>query len=157
MVFGGTSEERVQINEIVRSGAVSRTITSTPTPVHISRTSGADLRRQLADAAALAERAMGRPKLPTPYQPFCDLRMHFPATAQPEAYHRELRLDEAVATTTYVVDGVEFRREVFASYQDQVLVVRLTTSQPKRLTFDVAIDSPQEGTHVETTEATDCS
>ena len=43
-----------------------------------------------------------------------------------------------------VVDGVEFRREVFASYQDQVLVVRLTTSQPKRLTFDVAIDSPQE-------------
>jgi len=53
-----------------------------------------------------------------------------------------------------VVDGIELRREVFASYPDQVLVVRLTASQPKRLTLDVGIDSPQQGTHVET-EGTD--
>ncbi len=151
MVFGGTSEERVQINESTLWGGVPHDYINPEAGSYL-----ADLRQLIfagkpADAAALAERAMGRPKLLMPYQPFCDLRMNFQATAQPEAYHRELRLDEAVATTTYVVDGVEFRREVFASYQDQVLVVRLTTSQPKRLTFDVAIDSPQEGTHVETT------
>ena len=93
---------------------------------------------------------MGRPKLLMPYQPFCDLRLRFPAPAPPEAYRRELRLDDAIATTTYVVDGVELRREVFASFPDQVLVVRLTASQPKRLTFDVWIDSPQQGTHVDT-------
>jgi alpha-L-fucosidase 2 len=150
MVFGGTSEERVQINESTLWGGRPHEYTNPEAGSHLAELRQLIFAGRSGEAAALAERVMGRPKLLMPYQPFCDLRLRFPSPSQPEAYRRELRLDDAVATTTYVVDGIELRREVFASYPDQVLVVRLTASQPKRLTFDIGIDSPQQGTHVET-------
>ena len=154
MVFGGTSEERVQINESTLWGGRPHEYTNPEAGSHLAELRQLIFAGRSGEAAALAEQVMGRPKLLMPYQPFCDLRLRFPSPSRPEAYRRELRLDDAVATTTYVVDGIELRREVFASYPDQVLVVRLTASQPKRLTFDVGIDSPQQGTHVET-EGTD--
>ena len=40
---------------------------------------------------------MGDPKLLTPYQPFCDLRLHFPDHRAATEYHRELRLNDAIA------------------------------------------------------------
>src|SRR5581483_11276255 len=60
-----------------------------------------------------------------------------------------LRLDDAIAATTYKIGNVSYKREVFVSYPDQVLVVRITSSQPGQLTFTVGMDSPQVGTNVE--------
>lgn len=44
-------------------------------------------------------------------------------------YYRDLDLERAVATTRYKVDGVTFQREVFASFPDKVVVVRLTADR----------------------------
>ncbi|HEX2584004.1 MAG TPA: glycoside hydrolase family 95 protein, partial [Steroidobacteraceae bacterium] len=84
-----------------------------------------------------------------PYQPFCDLRMHFAGEDSATDYSRVLTLDDATVVTTYSVDGVQFKREAFISYPDQVLVIRLTASKPGQLNFDVALDSPQAGVQVE--------
>lgn len=150
MVFGGTSEERLQINEATLWGGGPHDYTNPGAASHLEEIRHLIFAGKSAEAAALAERVMGRPKLLMPYQPFCDLRLHFAAPAQPEAYRRELRLDDAIATTSYVADGVEFSREVFASHPDQVLVVRLTASRKEQLTFTMGIDSPQQGVRVET-------
>ena len=152
MVFGGTSEERLQINEATLWGGGPRDYTNPEAASHLQEIRQLIFAGKSTEAATLAERVMGRPKLLMPYQPFCDLRLHLPPQAQPEAYRRDLRLDAAIATTAYVVNGTEFRREVFASYPDQVLVIRLTASRPSQLTFAIGIDSPQPGVHVETTE-----
>jgi alpha-L-fucosidase 2 len=149
MVFGGTSDERLQINESTLWGGRPHDDTNPEARSHLDGIRQLIFAGRPGDAAALAERVMGRPKLLMPYQPFCDLRLHFPAQAQPEAYRRQLRLDEAVAETTYAVDGTELRREVFASYPDQVLVVRLTASRPGQLTFGLSLDSPQQGARVD--------
>jgi len=50
-------------------------------------------------------------------------------------YRHELDLDTAVATTTYAQGGVRFKREVFSSPVDQVLVVRMTADSPGRISF----------------------
>ena len=92
---------------------------------------------------------MGRPKLLMPYQPFCDVRLDFPGHDQATSYSRQLRLDDAMVDTSYTIGPTTFRREVFASYPDQVLVVRLTASRAGQLSFSVAMDSPQPGTRVE--------
>ena len=92
---------------------------------------------------------MGKPKLLMPYQPFCDVRLHFPGHGQATEYRRELHLDNAIAETAYKIGSASFRREVFVSYPDQVLVVRITASQPGQITLSVGMDSPQAGTHVE--------
>ena len=45
-------------------------------------------------------------------------------------YCRSLKLNNGVATTTYTADGVNFKRECFASYPDRVLVMRITADKP---------------------------
>ena len=52
-----------------------------------------------------------------------------------------LDITDAVATTTYTQNGVEYRREIFASAPDQVIVIRLTASKKGTLTFDLETKS----------------
>ena len=95
---------------------------------------------------------MGNPKLLMPYQPFCDLRLHFSGDRQAVEYHRDLNLENAIADTAYKIGEVSFLRESFVSFPDQVLVIRLTASQPGQLTLSVGMDSPQAGTTVTSSE-----
>jgi alpha-L-fucosidase 2 len=106
---------------------------------------------QADEAEKLSEMLMGRPKLLMPYQPFCDLRLHFPGHDRATEYHRELHLDDAIAEIAYRVGPTGFRRDIFISYPDQVLVIRITADQPGQVTFDLGLDSPQAGTRFEST------
>lgn len=100
-----------------------------------------EVRRLLAegrprDALHLADAAMmGRPKRIQPYQHLGDLIIDFQnlREARPEAYHRELNLDTAIARVQFTVDGVTYTREAFASNVDQVIVVRLWADRPGML------------------------
>ncbi|RYG00560.1 MAG: glycoside hydrolase family 95 protein, partial [Chitinophagaceae bacterium] len=57
-------------------------------------------------------------------------------------YKRELNLEQAVATTNFMVDGTDYKREFFTSAPDQVLVIRLSSSKKNALSFDVSGNSP---------------
>ena len=151
MVFGGTADERLQINESTLWGGGPHDYTNPEAYSHLDEVRKLIFAGKVDEAEKLSENLMGKPKLLMPYQPFCDLRLHFPGHDQAADYHRELYLDEAFAETDYKIGDAHFRREMFVSYPDQVLVVRITASQPGQLTFSVGMDSPQAGTHVEST------
>jgi len=151
MVFGGTQDERIQINESTLWGGDPHDYTNPDAYSHLDEVRKLIFAGKVDEAEKLAEGMMGKPKLLMPYQPFCDLRLRFAGHEQTTEYHRELRLDDAIAETTYKVGDVSFKREVFVSYPDQVLVVRITSGQPGHLTFTIGMDSPQAGTQVETT------
>lgn len=87
---------------------------------------------------------LGNPVGELMYQTVGNLRLTFPDTGEVSFYRRELDLDTAVATTTYARNGVAYRREVFASHADQVIVVRLTAGTPGVLSLTAAFDSPQQ-------------
>ncbi|MFO1488339.1 MAG: glycoside hydrolase family 95 protein [Verrucomicrobiota bacterium] len=143
MVFGGIGSERIQFNEdtlwkgrphdYVRAGAGEQL---------------AEIRRLVfegnaGEAGKLAkEKAISDPVRQMPYQPFGDLRLTFPGHDSATGYRRELNLDDAIATTTYRIGKVEFKREAFASYPDRVIVVRLTASKPGQINFTLRMDSP---------------
>ena len=137
MVFGGTASDRINLNE--------QTIW-TGGPYDPSRTGGPEalpeIRRLVfagkeCDAEALFNKTMmGKPVDQMKYQPLGDLLLEFPKDHQnPTAYHRDLDLTTGVATVTYQVGGVEFRREVFASAPDQVVVVRISASKSGAITL----------------------
>jgi alpha-L-fucosidase 2 len=149
MVFGGTEHERLQINESTLWGGAPHDYINPDAYSHLDEVRKLIFAGRVDDAEKLLEKMMGNPKLLLPYQPFCDMRLYFPGHAQATQYHRELNLDDAVAETTYTIGNTNFRREVFVSYPDQVLVVRITASQPGQLAFRVGMDSPQAGTQVE--------
>ncbi|MCK4872161.1 MAG: glycoside hydrolase family 95 protein [Phycisphaerales bacterium] len=66
------------------------------------------------------------------------------ADSAPDGYRRELDLDAAIATTRYVIDGVTFTREVFASPVHDVLVVCVSASRPGKVSLDLALDRPAD-------------
>ena len=57
-------------------------------------------------------------------------------------YERELNLNNAVATVKYSSNGVDYTRETFVSYPDQLLVIRWRSSKAGALNFHVAFDNP---------------
>ncbi|ALJ04507.1 hypothetical protein APS56_04845 [Pseudalgibacter alginicilyticus] len=70
------------------------------------------------------------------YKPLADLYLHFGSTESiPYDYRRDLDIENAVASVTYKIDDVTYRREVIASYPDQAIVVRLTASKPGKISF----------------------
>ncbi len=56
-------------------------------------------------------------------------------------YVRRLNLNNAVATTFYTINGVEFTREYFVSQPDKVMVIRLKASRKQKLSFALRFNS----------------
>ncbi len=59
-----------------------------------------------------------------------------------KGYRREVDLNTALGSVRYETDGVEFRRELLASYPDNVFAVRLTASRPGRISFRLQATHP---------------
>ena len=155
MDFGGVEDERYQINESTLWGGAPHDYDNPDAAQHLDEVRSLIFAGKVAEAEKLADTMMGKPKLLMPYQPFCDLRLHFAGfagQAGPTAYLRGLDLTTATSDTEYTLGTVRFQRESFVSFPDQVLVVHMTASAPGQLTFSVAIDSPQPGTHVSSGE-----
>ncbi len=148
MVFGGTTRERLQLNEdTLWSGGPYD-------PVNPDARAALPEVRRLIDAGAFAEaqtlanaRLMGLPKTQMAYQPVGDLLLDLPGAAgEASAYWRELDLDAAIATTSFTLGETRFRREVFASPGERVIAVHMTGDRP----FDllVGLTSPQPGARI---------
>ena len=86
------------------------------------------------------------------YLPFGDLFLHFnhKNTSQ---YKRELDIRDAIASTSYSADGVEYYRSYFASQPNQSVVVRLTANKMGKISFDAELSSPHKNTSVQRIDA----
>jgi alpha-L-fucosidase 2 len=133
MVFGGTEDERLQINESSLWGGGPHDYVAPDSNAHLDEIRSLIFAGKVAEAERLAASMMGQPRMLMPYQPFCDMRLHFPGHGQATEYSRDLDLNDATAETTYKVGSATFRREAFISFPDQVLVVRITASQAGQL------------------------
>jgi alpha-L-fucosidase 2 len=138
MVFGGAGTETLQLNEdtLWTGGPYDPT-----NP--LAHDALPEVRRLIAaghfaQAESLANaRLMGTPKTQMAYQSVGELLLALgDGGGQPVDYERELDLDSAVATTRFTLNGVRYRREVFASAPDQVIAVRLTADRP----FDLGVE-----------------
>ncbi len=78
------------------------------------------------------------------YQPFGDLWLNFANAESFTNYRRELDISDAAARTSYTLNGVDFVREYFASATDQAIVIRLSSNQPKSISFECVLNSPHK-------------
>lgn len=67
-----------------------------------------------------------------------------------QAYLRELDMAGAVATTSYQIDGVQYTRRVFTSLADNVTVIRIESSKPGKLNFNVCWAAPAKNNMAKT-------
>lgn len=64
--------------------------------------------------------------------------------ATPTDYSRTLDLTDAVARVSYTADGVGYNREIFTSLADNVLVMRLTASKGRKISFTTSFKGPEK-------------
>jgi len=57
-----------------------------------------------------------------------------------EGYRRELRLSDAIATESFTRGGIEYSRTSFASYKDDVGVIRLKADETGALDFTISMN-----------------
>jgi alpha-L-fucosidase 2 len=146
MMFGNPAGERLQLNESsFWSGGPSRNDNPNARAA-LPQVRQLIFNGQYTQAETLINQNMTAAQLHgSMFQPIGDLDLTFAGHAEHSNYHRELDLERALATVRYDVAGVTYTREVFASIPDQVLVVRLTASQPGKLNFSVGMTGPRQG------------
>lgn len=142
MIFGGVEEDLLQLNEstLWSGGPVKKNVN--PDAVkYLPQIREALLKdKDYSKANALTKKMQGL--YTQSYLPLGDvtIRQHFNGSS-PSSYHRELNLEDAVSTTRFIVNGVEYTREIFTSAPDNILVARITSSKNGSLSFDVSAKS----------------
>ena len=97
------------------------------------------------DAAKLiSDKMMATPLREMPYETLGDLFLEFSTNAAVENYRRDLNLDTAVASVSYIANGVHFKREIFSSPADQVIVIHLTADKLGQISFNAGMTTPQK-------------
>ena len=77
-----------------------------------------------------------------PYQTVGSLHLDFDGINEYNDYYRDLDIEKAIATTRFTANGVTYTREAYTSFPDQVLVIRLTASQKKSISFTAKYSTP---------------
>ncbi len=126
MLFGRVGQERLQLNEnTLWAGAPY-------SPENPDAREALPLVRALIDAGRYqdadklaSERMMAKPLWQMSYGTLGDLLLTFPDAKVPDDYERDLDIANAIATVGYRSGAARFRRELFASAPDGVIVLRL--------------------------------
>ncbi|MGM0883780.1 MAG: glycoside hydrolase family 95 protein [Bacillota bacterium] len=137
MVFGKVYSERIQLNEdsVWYGGPMDR---NNPDALkHLPRIRELIFEGKVKEAERLAAFALpGVPEGQRHYEPLGNFYLFFGGEeGEITEYIRELDLETGVAAVSYNRDGVQYRREIFTSFPNQSLVIRLTADTPGSLTF----------------------
>ena len=146
MVYGGTSREELQLNEETLWGGGPYRNDNPKALESLAEVRNLIFSGKTMDAQNLIDQTFYTGRNGMPYQTIGSLIIEAPDHENAKNYYRDLDLERAVATTRYQVDGVNFQREVFASFPDRVIIVRFTTDKPGELNFKVSYDSPLQST-----------
>ncbi len=141
MVFGRTDEELIQLNEgSLWSGGPVKANVNPGAFQNLQPLREALFTEDYTTAEALSRKMQG--DFSESYLPLGDLLIHQDfGKKEPLAYYRDLSLNNAVATTRFVIDGVTYSREIFISAPANLLVIKLISSKPGALVFDLKLKS----------------
>lgn len=74
------------------------------------------------------------------YMPLGNLKINMEFNGRPKDYSRQLDIGSAVADDSFNVGDVTYTREVFVSAPDEVMVIRITASEPGTINLTCEID-----------------
>ena len=143
MVFGGVETERLQLNEDTIWSGGPHVYDNPEALGHLNEVRQLIIQGQLPEARKISDKYMlGVPAFQQAYQPLGNMYIHFDNHEASDEYLRQLDLETGVVTVTYRIGGTRFTREMFASYPDQMIAMRLACDKPGKLSCELAMDSP---------------
>ncbi len=143
MVFGRVAQERLQLNENTLWAGSPYDPDNPEALAALPQVRALLTQGKYKEATDLASaRMMAKPLSQMPYGTLGDLLLTFVNPVQPGVYRRQLDLASAIAMTEYGEGALRYRREIFASAPDQVIVMRLE-AEGGTLDFDIAYRAPR--------------
>jgi len=144
MVFGDPANEHFQLNEeTIWAGSPHNNINEEMKSV-VPELRKLLFEKKYAEAQKLSLEKMKTTQNGMPYQSAADLFIEFPGHENAVNYKRELDISKAVTSTSYKVNGITYKREAFASFTNNVIMVRLKADKAGSLSFIVKLTSPQK-------------
>ncbi len=148
MVYGNPVSEEIQLNEetLWQGGPYNNT-----NP--LAKDALGEIRKLIFEGRYSEAQALGDEKFVSKvgnemsYQTIGSLHIDCPSNNRGvQSYSRSLDLDNAIAQTEYSVRAGSFKEEVFASFADNMIIVKLTASKPGlvncKLYFTTPMPSP---------------
>jgi alpha-L-fucosidase 2 len=142
MVFGGTDKEELQLNEETVWGGGPHRNDNPEALKALPEVRKLIFEGKNNEAQALAGKTFETRRNGMPYQTIGSLMLNFPGHDKATDYYRDLDIERAIATTTYKVGEVTYKREIFSSFVDQVIMVRLSADKAGSLSFTANYKSP---------------
>nr|MBP8067629.1 glycoside hydrolase family 95 protein [Pedobacter sp.] len=140
MIFGRTDRELIQLNEeTLWTGGPVDPNPNPAAPQYLPQIRKFLFEGKNGEAVKLMKKMQG-PNT-NMYQPLANVVLKQKIGGQVSNYTRSLNIADAIATTKFTVNGVEYTREYFSSAPDQVIVMRLTANKPKALTISFGLNT----------------
>ena len=149
MIFGDVNQERIQLNEkTLWSGSQydNNNPVASDALAKIRQLLFAGKYKEANELTASTQVCKGAGSAGKPYgcyQTLGDLRFDFGTKEPYTNYRRELDLEKGLVGIYYDQQGVSFKREIFASYPDRALIIRISANKKGAVNFKMSITRPQ--------------
>lgn len=148
MVFGTHSEERIQLNEETYwSGGPYSTVVPGGYKVLPEIQKLVFEEKYLAAHNLFGRNLMGYPVEQMKYQSLGNLHLFFKNQDTVSQYQRWLDLETGISGVSYQARGINWKREVFASHPDQVIVVRISADRAGSISFTANLRGVRNQAH----------
>jgi alpha-L-fucosidase 2 len=139
MVYGRTDTERISLNEATLwAGSPIDPNMNPGAHNYLSEVREALFNEDYKMADSLVKFMQG--KFSESYAPLGNLMINF-GHKETSGYKRELDIANAVSTVTYNSGNTQYRREIFVSHPDQVMIIKLAASGAGKLGFEIEFNS----------------
>ncbi|MCW3092968.1 MAG: hypothetical protein JWP81_4037 [Ferruginibacter sp.] len=143
MVFGKAEKERIALNESSFWSGRPHDYNNPEAIKYFPQIRDLVFANKFQDAEKMAdEHFFGVPVAQQAYQPLGDLLLSFDSANKVEDYRRELNMETGIVKIIYRINDVIFTREIFMSYPDRVMVVRLSANKPGHISVLAQLTSP---------------
>ena len=142
-VFGRTDHERIALNESTFWSGRPVDYNDPEAHNYYDQIKQLMYAKKYKEAENLVnEHFYGKPANQQTYVPVGDLLLDFPQAGEVTDYYRALDMETGVVTVRYTQDGVKMTREVFMSYPDHVMVMKLSADKPGAVNVEAKLKSP---------------
>ena len=140
MVYGGTDTEEIALNEETFWSGSPHDNNSTESLQYLPTVRRLIFEGHEEEAQKLIDQHFIKGPHGMRFLPLGSMKLKFGHTNVTD-YHRELSLGNALATTSYIYNGVKYERTVFASQADNVVIVHIKADKQGALSFNIGFDS----------------
>ena len=140
MVYGGIESDTIKINEETLWSGGPRDLQNYDAINHLPEIRQLLLEGKTRKAEKLIDSKM-LGEYNECYMPMGDLVISSKQNGKAENYTRQLDLEHGLVTTNYSINNIEYKKEVFASFPDKTIVVKLSASKAGQLNFSTLLTS----------------